>query len=89
METDHNEGELITSCIGPSTGKFINYVGTEQLTEPMPVMEIAYLQVIPDSQYFTELEQILVCLQLNWDNQEYMITALKNSISKGYKMIKP
>lgn len=48
-----------------------------------------YMQVIPDSQYFTELEQILACLQLNWDNQEYMITALKNSINMGYKLIKP
>lgn len=49
----------------------------------------SYMQVIPDSQYFTELEQILACLQLNWDNQEYMITALKNSINMGYKLIIP
>jgi len=47
-----------------------------------------YLQVVPDSQYFTDLEQILTCLQINWNNQEYMITALKNSIAMGYKLVK-
>jgi len=57
-----------------------------KLTIPL---NIEYLQVIPNSQYFTELEQILACLQLNWDNQEYVITALKNSIAMGYKLTKP
>jgi len=50
---------------------------------------ITYYQTIPDSQYFTDLEQVLACLQLNWDNQEYMITAIKNSINMGYKLNKP
>jgi hypothetical protein len=45
-----------------------------------------YIQEIPDTQYFDDLEQILLCLQLNWHNQEYMIKALKNSIKQGYKL---
>lgn len=83
MEMGHNEGELITS----GTGQFVNYINTNQLTVPMEIVDIQYLQVIPDTQFFTDLEQILACLQLNWDNQEYMITALKNTIANGYKII--
>ena len=79
METDHNEAELLTR-------QFVDY---RLMIDFLPCTDIQYAQVEPDSQYFTELEQILACLQLNWDNQEYMITALKNSIKHGYKMIKP
>jgi len=55
METGHNEQDLITNSFGnmTSTGKFVNYVGDIEFTCP-----VGYLQVIPDSQYFTELEQI-------------------------------
>ena len=65
----------------------------DQLTNPeiendtSIIYTVDYYQTIPNSQYFTELEQILACLQLNWDNQEYMITALKNSIKMGYKLV--
>lgn len=47
-----------------------------------------YLQTVPDNQYFTDLEQILACIQLNWNNQEYIIVALKNTINYGYKLTK-
>lgn len=78
-----------TKDIEPFQSSEIDYfIKGELANRELGFNDANYLQVIPDSQYFTELEQIIACLQLNWNNQEYMITALKNSITMGYKLTK-
>jgi hypothetical protein len=46
-----------------------------------------FYQVIPNSHYFTELGQILLCIKMNMD-QEYIIIGLQNSIKMGYDIAK-
>ncbi len=46
-----------------------------------------YSHVVPDSQSFTELEQILQYVKTKY-NDEYLQIALQNTINNGYKLIK-
>ena len=45
-----------------------------------------YMKLIPDSQYFTNLEQILNYVKMH-SNDKYLEVAIKNTI-KEYKLIK-
>jgi hypothetical protein len=47
-------------------------------------MNINYLQTIPDSQYFTRIDQILQ--YAIWKGDKYLETAVKNTIEKSYKL---
>jgi len=50
-------------------------------------MEINFLQTVPDSQWFTNLEQILQYVIIE-NKDRYLEIGIRNSIAKGYKMIK-
>lgn len=51
-----------------------------------------YCQVLPDSQFYTDLEQLIRCLELmgkvKWMTPEYMIVGLTNSLKQGYQLRK-
>jgi hypothetical protein len=96
MDFNHNEGELPTNCTSLSDGFIdlpmvnkIKHITHRSLDIFTPDVQVEFVSIVPDSQYFTELEQILACIELNWNNQEYIITALKNSIAMGYKLTAP
>lgn len=45
-----------------------------------------YMYTVPDSQYFTELEQLLTYAKAIRD--KYLEIAIKNTIDKGYKLMR-
>lgn len=47
-----------------------------------------YHHVVPDSQFYTDLEQIITSLKSGVYDREYMIIGLQNSIKNGYNLRK-
>ena len=48
---------------------------------------VNYSRVVEDSQFFTELEQILNYLKIK-KNDKYLEIGIENTIKMGYKLIK-
>jgi len=48
---------------------------------------VNYSHVVEDSQFFTELEQILNYLKIK-KNDKYLEIGIENTIKMGYKLIK-
>lgn len=45
-----------------------------------------FMQIEPNSQFYTELDQILRSLQSGAYDREYMIIGLQNTIDRGFYM---
>lgn len=73
------------SCNGDKTTK------CKRVIQNCPLYH-GYVQVIPNSHFFTNIEQIISCLELvgkaGWVTPQYLITGLKNTIKEGYKLTK-
>lgn len=53
--------------------------------ENIPIQTTGYMQVIPNSQVFTSIEQLL---EYSKHTDAYLHQGIKNSIEQGYKLIK-
>lgn len=52
---------------------------------------VNFVQVVPDSQFYTALEQIIISLEAGSDviDTDHIIVGLKNTIKNGYKLTAP
>jgi len=45
-----------------------------------------YVQVVPDSHFWTDLNHLINCLELTKVSKQYLITGLNNTIKNGYEI---
>lgn len=53
---------------------------------------IDYMYVVPNSQFYGDLDQIIQTIKCTHDlnaSREYILIGLENTVKNGYKLIKP
>ena len=48
--------------------------------------DVKYSRVVPNSHFWTELEQLLTFMELQDVSRDYLLSGLENTIENGYKL---
>ncbi len=60
----------------------------DELDDQVTPLKINYMQVIPHSQFYTDIQRIIKTLKSTNYDKEYILTALENTLKNGYNIYK-